>query len=83
MHCTRKKIKFDRTLSLNCERCGRIITPPWLNTCSTGALDAGMHSYRYLEQRGEGVLVHGPKLQGVLSVTNIQIVVQLNKGTGT
>ena len=36
-----QKIKFDSTLSLSCERWGRIITPPWLNTRSTGALDAG------------------------------------------
>lgn len=36
-----QKIKFDSTFSLSCERWGRIITPPWLNTRSTGALDAG------------------------------------------
>lgn len=37
-----QKIKLDKTLSVICERWGRIITPPWLNTRSTGALDAGI-----------------------------------------
>jgi len=32
----------DRVLSAILERWGVIISPPWLNTLSTGALDAGI-----------------------------------------